>query len=677
MRNTRSWAFLVTLFACQISPGFLLAQDLQLPSDYALDLELAEAGRSKFMAGHAEISGTAANQTGEEVFHQLIGAGYSQPYSWKMTIVDNHVLNAGSTAGGKVYVYGGLASLIGQNRGLWAAVLSHEVAHTGRRHQVAVYMRRLYIQKTIQYYRARVAAGDKSANWSLIAFTASSAIALKKFERDQEHEADQQGMLIMARAGYHPDNVFALHHLLLMRTGEQSKFAAFFSDHPRWETRDQRSDKVYGDAVAEFNRLWPDAASSPGGAPPVVAFLGQPEAKMNKQDGTADVTIPVYCRNTMDKVDLVLAFNKDNHPVAAVDSQYAGQDGGLAFHEKVDCLETGTNSIVLRVPASAVSSHDRSVKAAAYVESDGQTIAGSTAFDVRFPDFKRTAIAPTLVAAKPVFQKSTPEVSNASMERGTEANSGDRALMTQRAVENAGPSSKQSSAPSTMTEEEGSLTITSANEGAEIFLDSVGRGKTPATLKVKPGKHSVQVVKEGHQDWVQDVSVGVGENASVNADFSPRVPIHIPESAPVSEVRVTIADAPPVDRAFAPSSELTKVHVQENSVVSPAPVVDTPNGSGKSDGSEGIGGIGVAAITGAYGVIITDLVSDGPAVEAGMKIGDTVIAIDDKSVKTTQMMDAAIRRLSGSTTKISYIRNGIAGEAIVSVRNRSILKSQL
>jgi hypothetical protein len=117
-------------------------------------------------------------------------------------------------------------------------------------------------------------------------------------EREQEHEADQKGMLIMARAGYHPDFVFALHHLLLADTGEQSKFGAFFSGHPRWETRDQRSDRVYGDALAEFNRLWPDAVTSPGGKPPVVAFVGKPEVTEDKQTGMADVRVPLYCRNS-------------------------------------------------------------------------------------------------------------------------------------------------------------------------------------------------------------------------------------------------------------------------------------------------------------------------------------------------------------------------------------------
>jgi predicted Zn-dependent protease len=74
----------------------------------------------------------------------------------------------------------------------------------------------------------REALGDKSAGWTVLALRVSGAIAEKKLSRDLEHDADSQGMLLMARAGYHPDNVFAMHHLLRLATGEQSKISTFF-----------------------------------------------------------------------------------------------------------------------------------------------------------------------------------------------------------------------------------------------------------------------------------------------------------------------------------------------------------------------------------------------------------------------------------------------------------------
>jgi len=96
------------------------AQDLQLPVDYGIDLQLAEAGRFRSMHGAGEIAGTVSNQIGDDVFHRLVSAGFSQPYPWRLTLVNNDSVNASSTAGGQIYVYGGILPLLGQNRG-WAS----------------------------------------------------------------------------------------------------------------------------------------------------------------------------------------------------------------------------------------------------------------------------------------------------------------------------------------------------------------------------------------------------------------------------------------------------------------------------------------------------------------------------------------------------------------------------
>jgi len=390
MRHIRSWAESVVLFTLFGIAAASSAQDLQLPSDYTIDLQLASATRARIMGTNTEITGTAANQAGDKVFHQLI-SNLSQAYPWKLTLVNNQVVNAHSTAGGQVYVDGGLLALVGQNKGLWAAVLSHEVAHTARRHQVMLYLRELYNERMVQYYRARVLAGDKSANWALLGFRVAAPIALKKMERDQEHDADQQGMLLMARAGYHPDYVFALHHLLLMNGGERSRIGTFFlSDHPRWETRDQRSDKVYADALAEFDRAWPDAPASPGGRPPVIAFLGQPEATENKKAGRADISIPLYCRNANAPLDVLLAFEKDNHPVKSADAGLANKDGNLIVREKAECFDRNDNvPVVLHVASTAVTDHDRSTKAMVMIGDGAAVLAASKLFDVHFPKLKK------------------------------------------------------------------------------------------------------------------------------------------------------------------------------------------------------------------------------------------------------------------------------------------------
>lgn len=358
-------------------------EEMQLPSDFGVDLQLAINSRPHMMNGATEITSSSANLIGDGVFDKLVKAGFSQPYPWKLTLVNTNVVNAASTAGGQIYVYGGLINLLSSNQGLWAATLSHEVAHTGLRHQVKVFTQQLYNQRMIEYYRARVRAGDNSANWGLIGFSVAASLALKKIERDQEHAADQTGMLLMARAGYHPDFVFALHHLLRLHIGDQAKFAAFFSDHPRWETRDQRSERVYADALAEFNRLWPDPNSSPGGVPPPVAFLGNVVSTENKAERTADVSVPLFCRNEQQPVSVVVVFLKDN----AVIKTGASDGDVLHFSEKVQCPDNENSMpLVVHVPADTITGHDRKLDARLIVVSpEGTTLEESKQFKVAFP----------------------------------------------------------------------------------------------------------------------------------------------------------------------------------------------------------------------------------------------------------------------------------------------------
>ena len=66
-------------------------------------------------------------------------------------------------------------------------------------------------------------------------------------------------------------------------------------------------------------------------------------------------------------------------------------------------------------------------------------------------------------------------------------------------------------------ETEGTASITSTPDGAEIFVDSVGHGHAPALLKLKPGKHRLQLVMKDYKDWLADVEVETGSIVNVTA----------------------------------------------------------------------------------------------------------------------------------------------------------------
>lgn len=74
------------------------------------------------------------------------------------------------------------------------------------------------------------------------------------------------------------------------------------------------------------------------------------------------------------------------------------------------------------------------------------------------------------------------------------------------------------------------------------------------------------------------------------------------------------------------------------------------------------------------GVTIANVVSDGPAAKAGLKVGDTIVSVDGKPVKNGNDLVADIAsRKPGSTVKLGYVRSGKEESASVTIADRAKL----
>ena len=505
--------------------------DIDLPASFDVDFKLASKQRSEISLPSATDDASA--ETAADVLRSLVDsptiAGFGLPYKWTFRVFNSPQVNAGSLPDGEIETYTGMTRIVGSNRGLWAAILSHEVAHVARRHGVKKFLYHEYIEEQIRYLQMRAYYGDKSAGWAIIGLRVGGAIGEKKLSRDLEHDADKQGMLLMARAGYHPDYVFAMHHLLRIETGEQSKFGAFFSDHPRWETRDQRTEKAYLDAVAEYNRLWPNPAASPGGVPPTVVFLDSVHGEEDKQRGTGDLILTVSCRNVVGPVALSIHLAKgDGSPVPSSMSEYRDAAGSVAIRQYSVCFDKDVAvPTVVHIPSEVVPENERKLKAQVdFFGPDDELLERSKSFDVHFPKARKggePAVARVYVGdSPPDLSLPQPMESPARLPVGALAPAPDPKPVAS--------TTSMLPAPDTLTllatnkelssTEQGHLTtvsITSDQEGADVFVDSSGAGRVPTTLRLKPGTHTIQVTKPGYKDWVMNVTVEDGLETTLNA----------------------------------------------------------------------------------------------------------------------------------------------------------------
>lgn len=298
------WCHVVFAILFCLSPLTTTAQQgsatQDVPENFNLDLKTAARLRPGLIA---QSTGAGRYATGRRVFEKLteqVHPPRGVKSSWELRIVNDGLLNAFSSPDATIYVESGLADLAGKSAGLWAAILSHEIAHVGRRD----WARRYLYEASLQSGGGAVALGDPGI--SSAAWTDSNKASgdLARFCRQLEVAADLEGLMLMARAGFHPDFVPALHHLMHAQ-GAGKNAPSIFAMHPCWEERDRELDRAYIVASIEFERRWPDWYASPGGNPPLLVFAEEPSVKKTRTRQW-EIRVPMRCQNLVGAVEVVL-----------------------------------------------------------------------------------------------------------------------------------------------------------------------------------------------------------------------------------------------------------------------------------------------------------------------------------------------------------------------------------
>lgn len=290
------------LLFCAVEP--ITAQSIptpEVPHNFKLDFETAAHLRAQLI--EASIPARSRYSTGQLVFERLVQQAQSVPgvkLSWQVRIVDNGQLNAYASPDGTLYVESGLANLAGQSTGLWAAILTHEIAHVLRRDWARRY---LYQKELASGSAATIVLGDPGLPGASWTDSSKASADLGQFCRQLEVEADRDGLMLMAKAGYHPDFVAALHHLLHARGVAGS--GSLYAMHPCWEERDRELTQAYNEASIDFAHRWTEWYASPGGNPPVVVFADPPTVKKTSSREW-QIQVPMRCQNLAGAVEVVL-----------------------------------------------------------------------------------------------------------------------------------------------------------------------------------------------------------------------------------------------------------------------------------------------------------------------------------------------------------------------------------
>jgi predicted Zn-dependent protease len=134
-------------------------------------------------------------------------------FEWEVTVLQNRQANAFCLPGGKIAVFTGILK-IAENDDQLATVLAHEISHA------------------LAHHTSERMAREQSQRGILGAFMS------KKYDREEESEADHIGLFLMTFAGYNPDQAVRFWERMLRASGGREP-PEILSDHPSTERRIQ------------------------------------------------------------------------------------------------------------------------------------------------------------------------------------------------------------------------------------------------------------------------------------------------------------------------------------------------------------------------------------------------------------------------------------------------------
>ena len=179
--------------------------------------------------------------------------GYLKNYKWEYNLVNDETVNAWCMPGGKIVFYTGILP-IAQNETGVAAIMGHEVAHALANHGQQRMSAGMVQQLGAVAGNVVIQDEQKRGLFNQAYGIGSQVGVMLPFSRSHETEADNIGILLMAIAGYNPDEAAQLWKRMKANSGGQAP-PEFMSTHPSNDTRIANLTKWAPGAKAEARKF--------------------------------------------------------------------------------------------------------------------------------------------------------------------------------------------------------------------------------------------------------------------------------------------------------------------------------------------------------------------------------------------------------------------------------------
>lgn len=261
-----------TIWACSRVP-ISNRNQLLLVSDAEMNQQ-ALVSYKQFLDTNKVISNTNANtqmvkRVGERIaaaatkyFNDIKHPEYLDGYNWEFNLVQDNQVNAWCMPGGKVVVYTGLIPVAQTEAGL-ATVMGHEISHAIAKHGSERVSQQYVAQGLLT--GGQVALGVANANkpaqarnvWSTVFNVAAplgANLAILRYSRQHESEADHLGLIFMAMAGYDPKEAVTFWGRMAEASKNAQKPPVLLSSHPSDQQRINDLKKLLPEAEKYYAR---------------------------------------------------------------------------------------------------------------------------------------------------------------------------------------------------------------------------------------------------------------------------------------------------------------------------------------------------------------------------------------------------------------------------------------
>jgi len=246
MKKLFPFLFLIfVLCACTANP-LTGKKNLAIVSNAQL-FPMAYTQYNQFLNENTVITGTSEAEMVVRVGNRLAQAAqklleseghpdYLSDYQWEFKLVKDDSINAWAMPGGKIVFYSGIIPVAQNEEGI-AVVMGHEIAHAilnhGQQRLSADIIQQL---GALGLSFATASSSPEARALIMLAYGVGSNLAGKlPFSREHENEADRYGQILMAIAGYNPDE--AANFWERMSAAGGGSIPEFLSTHPSDENR--------------------------------------------------------------------------------------------------------------------------------------------------------------------------------------------------------------------------------------------------------------------------------------------------------------------------------------------------------------------------------------------------------------------------------------------------------